>query len=90
MNDLVEPTERYLRTDLRPRKKGVVTPMVARSPTAPLTRVGPRSADRLSRMERDGSLHVPVGPPSRDDGQGRALAISVMRSNGLDERLSSM
>lgn len=85
MNDLVDTTEMYLRTIYDLEEEGVV-PLRARIAER-LDQSGPTVSQTVSRMERDGLLHVAGDRHLELTDKGRALAISVMRKHRLAERL---
>jgi DtxR family transcriptional regulator, Mn-dependent transcriptional regulator len=85
MNDLVDTTEMYLRTIYDLEEEGVV-PLRARIAER-LEQSGPTVSQTVSRMERDGLLHVAGDRHLELTEKGRALAIAVMRKHRLAERL---
>ncbi|MCV7257048.1 metal-dependent transcriptional regulator [Mycobacterium shimoidei] len=85
MNDLVDTTEMYLRTIYDLEEEGV-TPLRARIAER-LEQSGPTVSQTVSRMERDGLLHVAGDRHLELTDKGRALAVSVMRKHRLAERL---
>lgn len=85
MNDLVDTTEMYLRTIYDLEEEGVV-PLRARIAER-LDQSGPTVSQTVSRMERDGLLHVAGDRHLELTPKGRALAVSVMRKHRLAERL---
>jgi DtxR family transcriptional regulator, iron-dependent repressor len=85
MNDLVDTTEMYLRTIYDLEEEGVV-PLRARIAER-LEQSGPTVSQTVSRMERDGLLHVAGDRHLELTDKGRSLAISVMRKHRLAERL---
>ena len=85
MNDLVDTTEMYLRTIYDLEEEGVV-PLRARIAER-LEQSGPTVSQTVSRMERDGLLHVAGDRHLELTDKGRALAIAVMRKHRLAERL---
>ena len=85
MNDLVDTTEMYLRTIYDLEEEGVV-PLRARIAER-LEQCGPTVSQTVSRMERDGLLHVAGDRHLELTDKGRALAIAVMRKHRLAERL---
>src|ERR1700676_994207 len=85
MNDLVDTTEMYLRTIYDLEEEGVV-PLRARIAER-LDQSGPTVSQTVSRMERDGLLHVAGDRHLELSDKGRALAVSVMRKHRLGERL---
>jgi DtxR family Mn-dependent transcriptional regulator len=85
MNDLVDTTEMYLRTIYDLEEEGVV-PLRARIAER-LEQSGPTVSQTVSRMERDGLLHVAGDRHLELTEKGRTLAIAVMRKHRLAERL---
>jgi DtxR family Mn-dependent transcriptional regulator len=85
MNDLVDTTEMYLRTIYDLEEEGVI-PLRARIAER-LEQSGPTVSQTVSRMERDGLLHVAGDRHLELTETGRALAIAVMRKHRLAERL---
>ena len=85
MNDLIDTTEMYLRTIYDLEEEGVV-PLRARIAER-LEQSGPTVSQTVSRMERDGLLHVAGDRHLELTEKGRALAIAVMRKHRLAERL---
>ncbi len=85
MNDLVDTTEMYLRTIYDLEEEGVV-PLRARIAER-LEQSGPTVSQTVSRMERDGLLHVAGDRHLELTAQGRMLAVAVMRKHRLAERL---
>jgi len=85
MNDLVDTTEMYLRTIYDLEEEGVV-PLRARIAER-LEQSGPTVSQTVSRMERDGLLHVAGDRHLELTEKGRSLAIAVMRKHRLAERL---
>lgn len=85
MNDLVDTTEMYLRTIYDLEEEGVV-PLRARIAER-LEQSGPTVSQTVSRMERDGLLHVAGDRHLELTEKGRRLAVSVMRKHRLAERL---
>jgi DtxR family Mn-dependent transcriptional regulator len=85
MNELVDTTEMYLRTIYDLEEEGVV-PLRARIAER-LEQSGPTVSQTVSRMERDGLLHVAGDRHLELTEKGRALAIAVMRKHRLAERL---
>src|ERR1700731_2149966 len=85
MNELVDTTEMYLRTIYDLEEEGV-TPLRARIAER-LDQSGPTVSQTVSRMERDGLLHVAGDRHLQLTDHGRALAIAVMRKHRLAERL---
>ena len=85
MNDLIDTTEMYLRTIYDLEEEGVV-PLRARIAER-LEQSGPTVSQTVSRMERDGLLHVAGDRHLELTEKGRALAVAVMRKHRLAERL---
>jgi DtxR family Mn-dependent transcriptional regulator len=85
MNDLVDTTEMYLRTIYDLEEEGVV-PLRARIAER-LEQSGPTVSQTVSRMERDGLLHVAGDRHLELTEKGRTLAVAVMRKHRLAERL---
>lgn len=85
MNDLIDTTEMYLRTIYDLEEEGVV-PLRARIAER-LVQSGPTVSQTVSRMERDGLLHVAGDRHLELTEKGRNLAVSVMRKHRLAERL---
>lgn len=85
MNDLVDTTEMYLRTIYDLEEEGVI-PLRARIAER-LEQSGPTVSQTVSRMERDGLLHVAGDRHLELTDTGRALAVAVMRKHRLAERL---
>ena len=85
MNDLVDTTEMYLRTIYDLEEEGVV-PLRARIAER-LEQSGPTVSQTVSRMERDGLLHVAGDRHLELTDKGRSLAVAVMRKHRLAERL---
>lgn len=85
MNDLVDTTEMYLRTIYDLEEEGV-PPLRARIAER-LDQSGPTVSQTVSRMERDGLLHVAGDRHLELTDTGRALAVAVMRKHRLAERL---
>jgi len=85
MNDLVDTTEMYLRTIYDLEEEGVI-PLRARIAER-LDQSGPTVSQTVSRMERDGLLHVAGDRHLELTDTGRALAVAVMRKHRLAERL---
>ncbi|MGV0792355.1 iron dependent repressor, metal binding and dimerization domain protein [Mycolicibacterium sp. XJ1819] len=85
MNDLVDTTEMYLRTIYDLEEEGVV-PLRARIAER-LEQSGPTVSQTVSRMERDGLLHVAGDRHLELTEKGRSLAVAVMRKHRLAERL---
>jgi DtxR family Mn-dependent transcriptional regulator len=79
MNELVDTTEMYLRTIYDLEEEGV-TPLRARIAER-LEQSGPTVSQTVSRMERDGLVHVAGDRHLELTDKGRALAIAVMRKH---------
>src|ERR1700716_4671944 len=75
----------YLRTVFELEEEGIV-PLRARIAER-LEQSGPTVSQTVSRMERDGLLHVAGDRHLEPTDKGRALAIAVMRKHRLAERL---
>src|SRR3989442_5748349 len=75
----------YLKTIYELEEEGVV-PLRARIAER-LEQSGPTVSQTVSRMERDGLLHVAGDRHLELTDRGRALAVSVMRKHRLAERL---
>jgi DtxR family Mn-dependent transcriptional regulator len=80
MNELVDTTEMYLRTIYDLEEEGV-TPLRARIAER-LEQSGPTVSQTVSRMERDGLLHVAGDRHLELTDKGRALAIAVGPGRG--------
>ncbi len=85
VNDLVDTTEMYLRTVYELEEEGLV-PLRARIAER-LEQSGPTVSQTVARMERDGLLSVAGDRHLELTGQGRSLAVAVMRKHRLAERL---
>lgn len=85
MKDLVDTTEMYLRTIFELEEEGI-TPLRARIAER-LEQSGPTVSQTVSRMERDGLLHVRPDRSLEMTEEGRNRATSVMRKHRLAERL---
>ena len=85
MSDLIDTTEMYLRTIYDLEEEGVV-PLRARIAER-LDQSGPTVSQTVSRMERDGLLHVAGDRHLQLTDKGRGLAVAVMRKHRLAERL---
>jgi DtxR family Mn-dependent transcriptional regulator len=85
MNDLIDTTEMYLRTIYELEEEGIV-PLRARIAER-LDQSGPTVSQTVSRMERDGLLHVAGDRHLELSDHGRVLAVAVMRKHRLAERL---
>src|ERR1700759_2374089 len=81
MNELVDTTEMYLRTIYDLEEEGL-TPLRARIAER-LEQSGPTVSQTVSRMERDGLLHVAGDRHLELTDKGRTLAIAVMRKHRL-------
>src|SRR6476659_7189995 len=78
MNDLVDTTEMYLRTIYDLEEEGVV-PLRARIAER-LEQSGPTVSQTVSRMERDGLLHVAGDRHLALPNRGRGRAVAVVRN----------
>ncbi len=87
MTDLIDTTEMYLRTILDLEEEGIV-PLRARIAER-LEHSGPTVSQTVSRMERDGLLHLAEDRHLELTDAGRELAVQVMRKHRLAERLLS-
>ncbi|HIW98569.1 MAG TPA: metal-dependent transcriptional regulator [Candidatus Nesterenkonia stercoripullorum] len=87
MTDLIDTTEMYLRTILDLEEEGIV-PLRARIAER-LEHSGPTVSQTVSRMERDGLLHLAEDRHLELTEAGRELAVQVMRKHRLAERLLS-
>lgn len=87
MTDLIDTTEMYLRTVLDLEEEGI-PPMRARI-VERLDHSGPTVSQTVSRMERDGLLHVMPDRRIALTDLGRETAVKVMRKHRLAERLLS-
>src|ERR1700709_2104262 len=85
MNDLADTTQMDLRTIYDLEEEGVV-PLRARIAER-LEQSGPTVSQTVSRMERDGLLHVAGDRHLELTAKGRALAVSVMRNHRLRDPL---
>ena len=85
MNDLADTTEMDPRTIYDLEEEGVV-PLRARIAER-LEQSGPTVSQTVSRMERDGLLHVAGDRHLELTEKGRSLAVAVMRKHRLAERL---
>ena len=84
-SDLIDTTEMYLRTIYELEEEGVV-PLRARIAER-LGQSGPTVSQTVSRMERDGLVHVADDRHLELSDAGRREAIGVMRKHRLAERL---
>jgi DtxR family Mn-dependent transcriptional regulator len=82
---LIDTTQTYLRTLLEFEEEGVV-PLRARVAER-LERSGPTVSQTVARLERDGLLRVAGDRHLEMTGEGRRLAIRVMRKHRLAECL---
>lgn len=87
MTDLIDTTEMYLRTIIELEEENIV-PLRARI-SERLGHSGPTVSQTVGRMERDGLVQVSDDRHLELTGQGRKLAIEVMRKHRLAERLLS-
>ncbi len=85
MSDLIDTTEMYLRTVFELEEEGTV-PLRARIAER-LHHSGPTVSQTVARMARDGLLTVEGDRHLELTGQGRRLAVSVMRKHRLAELL---
>jgi len=85
MTDLVDTTEMYLRTILDLEEERIV-PLRARI-SERLGHSGPTVSQTVSRMERDGLVHVSGDRHLELTAEGRRRATEVMRKHRLAERL---
>jgi DtxR family Mn-dependent transcriptional regulator len=83
--DLIDTTEMYLRTLYELEEEGIV-PLRARIAER-LHQSGPTVSQTVSRMERDGLVHVAGDRHVEFTDVGRAYAVRVMRKHRLAERL---
>jgi DtxR family Mn-dependent transcriptional regulator len=85
MSHLIDTTEMYLRTIFELLEEGVA-PLRARIAER-LQQSGPTVSQTVSRMERDGLLHVHADRRILLTDEGLGLAVRVMRRHRLAERL---
>ncbi|MDH6577619.1 metal-dependent transcriptional regulator [Kitasatospora sp. MAP5-34] len=85
MSGLIDTTEMYLRTILELEEEGI-TPMRARIAER-LEQSGPTVSQTVGRMERDGLLQVAGDRHLELTGEGRRLAVRVMRKHRIAECL---
>ncbi|MFJ4676570.1 MULTISPECIES: metal-dependent transcriptional regulator [unclassified Kitasatospora] len=85
MSGLIDTTEMYLRTILELEEEGI-TPMRARIAER-LEQSGPTVSQTVGRMERDGLLQVAEDRHLELTGEGRKLAVRVMRKHRIAECL---
>jgi DtxR family Mn-dependent transcriptional regulator len=85
MSQLIDTTEMYLRTVFELLEEGVA-PLRARIAER-LQQSGPTVSQTVSRMERDGLLHVHADRRILLTDEGLRLAVRVMRRHRLAERL---
>ncbi len=85
MNALVDTTEMYLRIIYELEEEGVV-PLRARIAER-LGQRGPTVSQTVARMARDGLLLLAADRHLELTGNGRELAVAVMRKHRLAERL---
>ena len=85
MSGLIDTTEMYLRTILELEEEGIV-PMRARIAER-LEQSGPTVSQTVGRMERDGLLQVAEDRHLELTGEGRKLAVRVMRKHRIAECL---
>ena len=84
-HDLIDTTQRYLRTILELEEEGEI-PLRARI-SERLEHKGPTVSQTVARMERDGLLLVRGDRHLELTDRGRILAVEVMRKHRLAERL---
>lgn len=82
--DLIDTTEMYLKTVFELHEAGIA-PMRARIAER-LGHSGPTVSQTVSRMERDGLLHLDDQRRIRLTGKGHEVATDVMRKHRLAER----
>ncbi|WP_329566685.1 metal-dependent transcriptional regulator [Kitasatospora sp. NBC_01266] len=85
MSGLIDTTEMYLRTILELEEEGII-PMRARIAER-LEQSGPTVSQTVGRMERDGLLRVAGDRHLELTGEGRLLAVRVMRKHRIAECL---
>lgn len=85
MTDLIDTTEMYLRTILELEEEGHV-PMRARI-SERLDHSGPTVSETVARMEKHGLVSLSSDRHLELTGEGRTLAIEVMRKHRLAELL---
>ena len=85
MGDLIDTTEMYLKTIFEMEEDGV-TPLRARI-VERLEHSGPTVSQTVSRMERDGLVHVLGDRRLELTPEGRRQATEVVRKHRLAERL---
>ncbi|WP_194949706.1 metal-dependent transcriptional regulator [Actinomyces trachealis] len=85
MSELIDTTEMYLKTVYELEEDGV-TPLRARI-VERLDHSGPTVSQTVSRMERDGLIHVGEGRALELTDEGRRRATEVIRKHRLAERL---
>ena len=85
MSDLIDTTEMYLKVIFELEEEGIV-PLRARIANR-LHQSGPTVSQTVSRMERDGLVHVDEDRHLELSDKGRLLATRVMRKHRLAERL---
>jgi DtxR family Mn-dependent transcriptional regulator len=85
MSDLIDTTEMYLKVIFELEEEGIV-PLRARIANR-LHQSGPTVSQTVSRMERDGLVHVDEDRHLELSDKGRLLAMRVMRKHRLAERL---
>lgn len=85
VSGLIDTTEMYLRTIYELEEEGV-TPLRARIAER-LGQSGPTVSQTVARMERDGLVTVEGDRHLELTGEGRAMAVRVMRKHRLAERL---
>ncbi len=85
MTDLIDTTEMYLKTIFELDEEGIV-PLRARIAER-LGHSGPTVSQTVSRMERDGLIHLAGDRQLQFTEHGHRLATRVMRKHRLAERL---
>ncbi|MDO4612590.1 MAG: metal-dependent transcriptional regulator [Actinomycetaceae bacterium] len=85
MSELIDTTEMYLKTVLEMEEDGV-TPLRARI-VERLGHSGPTVSQTVSRMERDGLVHVGRDRRVELSEEGRERAVTVLKKHRLAERL---
>lgn len=82
---LIDPTEMYVRTVWELQEEGI--PPIRARLAERLELSAPSVSETVARLEEDGLLHLEEDRTISLTGQGRALALSVMRKHRLAERL---
>lgn len=85
MNDLIDTVEMYLRVILELEEEGIV-PLRARIAER-LGHRGPTVSQTVARMHRDGLLDISRERHLELTGEGRQLAMAIMRKHRIAERL---